>query len=344
MTSAAFRRAPSRTRLRVSRIITARSLAYPTKGDSMNLSPPTAADRFLPAPLTSFVGRERELAGLRAFLARRDVRLLTVTGPGGVGKTRLADRGRAAPRRRLRGRRPLRAARPARVARSRAAGDRPDPGHRRVPSGRGSPRLDRADRLDRGVLLVLDNFEQVLARRRSRTWSRCSPPAPPSRCSSPAARCCASRASMSTPCRRYPCRCRARDLAVPGADSPASDAVRLFVERAEAVQPDFRLTPARTLGTRRRDLPPARWTAAGDRAGGRPGQGLSASRAAGAAGATPAASHRRPARSPRRASGPCATRSPGVTTCSTPDERRALSPVGGLHGRLHPRERRTGDG
>jgi HlyD family secretion protein len=56
----------------------------------MSSTSPTAADRFLPAPLTAFVGRERELAGLRALLARRDVQLLTVTGPGGVGKTRLA--------------------------------------------------------------------------------------------------------------------------------------------------------------------------------------------------------------------------------------------------------------
>jgi non-specific serine/threonine protein kinase len=42
----------------------------------------------LPRPLTSFVGRERELADLQAALARS--RLLTLTGSGGVGKTRLA--------------------------------------------------------------------------------------------------------------------------------------------------------------------------------------------------------------------------------------------------------------
>jgi predicted ATPase/DNA-binding SARP family transcriptional activator len=42
------------------------------------------------APATSFVGRRKELREVRALLARPGVRLLTLTGPAGTGKTRLA--------------------------------------------------------------------------------------------------------------------------------------------------------------------------------------------------------------------------------------------------------------
>jgi predicted ATPase/DNA-binding XRE family transcriptional regulator/Tfp pilus assembly protein PilF len=44
----------------------------------------------IPWQSTSFVGRERETATLLQMIGREDVRLVTLTGPGGMGKTRLA--------------------------------------------------------------------------------------------------------------------------------------------------------------------------------------------------------------------------------------------------------------
>jgi predicted ATPase/DNA-binding CsgD family transcriptional regulator len=60
---------------------------YATTGVSRPLSRNSSP---LPLPLTSILGREREVAAACTLLARPEVRFLTLTGTGGVGKTRLA--------------------------------------------------------------------------------------------------------------------------------------------------------------------------------------------------------------------------------------------------------------
>jgi predicted ATPase/DNA-binding SARP family transcriptional activator len=52
-------------------------------------APPAIPHNFPPAPLP-LIGRDEELAALTAFLADPATRLVTITGPGGIGKTRLA--------------------------------------------------------------------------------------------------------------------------------------------------------------------------------------------------------------------------------------------------------------
>ena len=115
----------------------------------------------LPARTTSFIGRDSELEELLDLVGRPDVRLVTLTGPGGIGKTRLA----------------LEAARrlapsfrdgAAYVALERIADAELVPQAIADAFGLSSLGPDQeaglARRLrDRHVLLVLDNFEHVLA-------------------------------------------------------------------------------------------------------------------------------------------------------------------------------------
>ena len=74
----------------------ARAASASVAADLPTPRPATLADearvvlRGFPAPVTPFVGREAELDRLHALLSAEGERLVTLVGPGGVGKTRLA--------------------------------------------------------------------------------------------------------------------------------------------------------------------------------------------------------------------------------------------------------------
>jgi predicted ATPase/DNA-binding SARP family transcriptional activator len=122
---------------------------------------PEPARPLLPVPLTPLLGREADVETAVALLAEPGVRLLTLTGPGGIGKTRLGLElaRRLAPRFEDGARFvPLGAiAEPGRVvpAVAQALG---------AVEGEGQSPFDAlaAHLAGRSVLVVLDNFEQVL--------------------------------------------------------------------------------------------------------------------------------------------------------------------------------------
>jgi predicted ATPase/DNA-binding CsgD family transcriptional regulator len=192
----------------------------------------------LPVQRTSCLGRESEVAELRARLRDSEVRLLTLTGPGGIGKTRLAlEAGAALVDHFPHGvafvdLAPVRdAARvPAAIAQALDVRE----------TGAGSA-LDAlvVELQDKALLLVLDNLEQVLA-------------AAPALAELLAA--CPGVTLLVTS--RAPLRLRweqevpVAPLALPdphlAADMKALadvSAVALFIQRARAVRPGFALTP-----------------------------------------------------------------------------------------------------
>ena len=191
-------------------------------------------------PLTVLLGRDADVQTLRQWLADPAARLITLTGPGGVGKTRLAlelARAIAAEGATRVVFVPLAAIRnPAFVASAIAEAL----GLSDV-TARDLPRRARVACDDHPTLLVLDNFEQVsgrgaagrgspdIGRRRSDCW----PPAAPRSV-------CEASGSIAV----GPLALEAGSDATSPADLARAPAVRLFVERVRDVQPDFRLTSA----------------------------------------------------------------------------------------------------
>jgi predicted ATPase len=68
----------------------ARELAALRHGFTQKTKQPETRPNNLPPQRTGFVGRQKEIAAIRELILRQEVRLVTVTGPGGIGKTRLA--------------------------------------------------------------------------------------------------------------------------------------------------------------------------------------------------------------------------------------------------------------
>src|SRR5579862_6255483 len=60
-----------------------------TRNDEERPNPALLAPR-LPVPFTSFIGREQEIAEIKRLLRLPDTYLMTLTGAGGIGKTRVA--------------------------------------------------------------------------------------------------------------------------------------------------------------------------------------------------------------------------------------------------------------
>ena len=171
----------------------------------------------LPIPATPFVGREAEVAELKRLLSGDGTRLVTLTGPGGTGKTRLALQAAADVAERFAQGvwwvplAPLRDAGLVLETAARAIGAKDDV---------------RQYIGDKHLLLVLDNFEQVVEAAGDIAGLLGS---------------CSNLAVVVTS--REPLHVGA-EREYPVAPLAPSDGVDLFLARARAIRPDFEAEPA----------------------------------------------------------------------------------------------------
>jgi transcriptional regulator with XRE-family HTH domain len=215
------------------------ALLATTRASADNSAADELSSAALPVAPTSLVGRDADVQTLRVWLADPGGRLITLTGPGGAGKTRLALELAGA----------MSAERAARVVFVPLAAIRnPAFVASAIAKAFGMsdvtaldlPNRARVACTDRPTLLVLDNFEQVLD----------AAPLVVDLLESVASLrvLVTSRAPLCVRGEReYVVGPLALEVAVDAmspADLARAPAVRLFIERVRDVQPDFRLTSA----------------------------------------------------------------------------------------------------